>query len=223
VSELIEVRIVNGTSGPLPRTIREVAGRLIHEIGAAAMVAKDRTPGLDPAAVIRLGPRRGDSLVTRLTAITDGTEGAIRMILDAWNATAKPPIRVEPGTDLTIRVEVRNAFRPAQAEVRDASGKVVARAESYVLTEAAVLNALFVARGMSGHGAIRDLVEKIATPEAERIGRSETHARALGRLCADNGSGCCNGCGVELSICRVCDHVGYHASNCPENEVRDVG
>ena len=49
-------------------------------------------------------------------------------------------------------------------------------------------------------------------------GAAMTHERAVGALCADDGTGSCVGCGVALTTCESCQGVGYHADLCSESD-----
>lgn len=44
---------------------------------------------------------------------------------------------------------------------------------------------------------------------------AEDHAAERGRLCKDDGKGCCEICGVAMVACDDCGGVGYHAAGCP--------
>lgn len=40
------------------------------------------------------------------------------------------------------------------------------------------------------------------------------HAAAAGALCHEGSDGCCLTCGVEMTLCNVCEGIGYHRENC---------
>jgi len=47
----------------------------------------------------------------------------------------------------------------------------------------------------------------------------EAHAEARGDLCKEAPDGCCEVCGVSLTMtCGACQGTGYHKKGCPESD-----
>lgn len=40
------------------------------------------------------------------------------------------------------------------------------------------------------------------------------HEAAAGAKCHDDGNGFCLTCGVEMTVCNVCNGIGYHREGC---------
>ncbi len=44
------------------------------------------------------------------------------------------------------------------------------------------------------------------------------HDVSGGGLCTDDGSGCCDSCGVAMSECPTCGGIGYHFNGCADGD-----